>query len=377
MKIHRKVNLKPNRLIFLAAKLLVVIFCQYSFGQTPTPTPRAEDEEIRIDSRLVVVPVSVTDAQGNPVAGLRKEDFQVFEEGKKQTVQAVGAADVVPLEIAILFDISSSTGAMFKFEQQTAAQFLREVMKPIDRASVFSMGQAPVLVLPRDTREKAAQAILSLTPTKESTAFFDTVAEAANYLAKNAPAGSRKVILVISDGEDTNSAAIAKAIQSGINKSGSDFDRMSRENRYQFTVKLRNDAGNGERRRVAKSLQDSDTVFYSINPAGSSYLLNSISVFGQQNMELFANETGGSAYLPRFAPIDTSDALANASNSKKNSEVLANIFKSLANELQAQYLIQYYSDTEYPNGRFVKLDVRLTDPTRGRLRARQGYYVKN
>ena len=59
-------------------------------------------------------------------------------------------------------------------------------------------------------------------------------------------------------------------------------------------------------------------------------------------------------------------------NATDNAEV-----KQLANELRAQYLVQYYSDADYPNGRYVKLDVGLTSPTGRRLRARQGYYVKN
>ncbi|MNC95897.1 hypothetical protein D3C83_131220 [compost metagenome] len=62
---------------------------------------------------------------------------------------------------------------------------------------------------------------------------------------------------------------------------------------------------------------------------------------------------------------------------KKNAVSLETIFRQLANELRAQYLVQYYSDADFPNGRFVKLDVALTNPATNKLRARQGYYVKN
>jgi hypothetical protein len=60
-----------------------------------------------------------------------------------------------------------------------------------------------------------------------------------------------------------------------------------------------------------------------------------------------------------------------------NGEVLTNIFRQLANELRAQYLVQYYSETEFPNNKYVKLDVNLSNPNKLRLRARQGYFVKN
>jgi len=128
---------------------------------------------------------------------------------------------------------------------------------------------------------------------------------------------------------------------------------------------------------VAKAIQDADTVFYSINPSGSSISLNKISMVGQENMQLLANETGGEAFLPTFKPVDTTDALQNTSDDHQNRILLQKIFRQLAAELRAQYLIEYYPETEYPNGRFVKLDVGLQNAAGRKVRARQGYYVKH
>ena len=362
------------------AALMPFLLGLSAIAQTATPTPKStssEDEEIRIESRLVVIPVSVTDAAGNPVTGLGKNDFTVVEEGKRQQVDNVGSADVVPLEIALLFDVSASTDAMFRFQQETAAKFLQEVMKPTDRATVFTIGASPVLVAARETSDKAIVSVKSIVPTKQFTAFYDSVGEAANYLAKNASSGTRRVVVVISDGEDTNSTRIARAIQDGYKRLGSKIDEIDSKSIYQLTVASRNEASMKERTRIGKVLQDGDTVFYSINPAGSSYQLNKMSLFGQENMERFAAETGGSAYLPKFLPIHTHDQLINSGNMKRNATTLETIFRQLANELRAQYLVQYYSDAEFPEGRFVKLDVRRANPASNRLRARQGYYVKN
>ena len=361
------------------AAVLGMVFSAGVFAQTATPTPttRLEDQEIKIESRLVVVPVSVTDATGNPVTGLGKNDFTVVEEGKRQQVDNVGSADVVPLEIALLFDVSASTDAMFRFQQETAAKFLQDVMKPTDRATVFTIGAAPVLVAARETSDKAITSVRGIAPTKQFTAFYDSVGEAASYLAKNAPSGTRRVVVVISDGEDTNSTRVARAIQDGYKKAGSKINELDNKALYQLTVNSRNEASMRERTRIGKTLQDADTVFYSINPAGSSYQLNQMSKFGQENMERFAAETGGSAYLPKFVPVDTQDPLMNSGNMKRNAATLETIFRQLANELRAQYLVQYYSDAEFPEGRFVKLDVKLANPGSNRLRARQGYYVKN
>ena len=365
---------------FVAA-VFGLIFTAGVVAQTATPTPRprsSEDEEIKIESRLVVIPVSVTDAAGNPVMGLGKNDFTVVVEGRRQQVENVGSADVVPLEIVILFDVSASTDTMFKFQQETAAKFLQDVMKPTDHATIFTIGANPVLVSARQTSAQATTSVRSITPTKQYTAFYDSVSEAASYLAKNAPAGTRRVILVISDGEDTNSSRIAQAIQDGYKNAGAKINELDNKALYQMTVNSRNEASVRERVRIGKALQDADTVFYSINPAGSSYQLNKMSLFGQQNMEKFATETGGTAYLPKFLPIDTKDEFMNSGNMKRNAATLEGIFRQLANELRAQYLVQYYSDnSEFPTGRFVKLDVKLTNPTGKKLRAREGYYVKN
>ncbi|MGH9820013.1 MAG: VWA domain-containing protein [Pyrinomonadaceae bacterium] len=367
-------KLRQMAAIFSASFFLSFI----AAAQTPTPTPKIADEDqvVKVNSRLVVVPVSITDASGQPVAGLKLGDFKIAEEGKVQTLDSIGAADKVPLEIVLLFDVSASTDAMFKFEQETAAQFLKDVMRPEDRASVFTIGASPVLIQPRDTAERSAQAIVSIKPTKEFTAFYDSVGEAADYLRKNAPSGTRRVVVVISDGEDTNSSRIAKAIQDGYRKIGEKVNTLDSKALYELTVANRDAASLKERGRILQGLQNADTVFYSINPAGSSFQLNKISVYGQENMQQFADQTGGTAFLPKFQPIDTKDDLMNISNTKKNMATLELIFRQLANELRAQYLVQYYSESEFPLNKYVKLTVGLNNHTDLRVRARQGYFVK-
>jgi VWFA-related protein len=371
-------TLNLRNIVAVTSLILMTAILSNAQNPSPTPTPKIADEDqvVKVNSRLVVVPVSVTDATGQPLTGLKLEDFKIAEEGKPQTLDSVGAADKVPLEIVLLFDVSASTDAMFKFEQDTAAQFLKDVMRSEDRATVFTIGADPVLIQSRDTAEKSAQAIISIKPTKEFTAFYDSVGTAADYLRKNAPLGTRRVVVVISDGEDTNSARIAKAIQDGYRKIGEKVNTLDSKALYELTVNSRNAASIKERARVLQGLQNADTVFYSINPAGSSFLLNKMSVYGQENMQQFADQTGGTAFLPKFLPIDTKDDLMNISNTKKNSAVLQLIFRQLANELRAQYLVQYYSESEFPLNKYVKLDVKLNNRTDLRVRARQGYFVK-
>ncbi len=358
---------------------VVVISAYSSLAQTATPTPPVSEENqiIKVDSRLVVVPVSVLNANGDPVLGLKAQDFRIAEENRQQTIDNVGDAENVPLEIALLFDVSASTDAMFKFQQETAAKFLREVLRSEDRATIFTVGQKPFLIQSRDTAERSIVSTLSIFPQKGATAFFDTVRTAADFLKINSPQGRRRVIVVISDGEDNFSEGVQKAQRNAERKIVDNSPDPGLKRLGGLVFQAQQSAKRSERMKVLKALQDADVVHYSINPGGSSYKLNTMSVFGQENMQKFADETGGTAFLPKFQPIDTRDVLQNSTNVRKNTETLDFIFRQIANELRAQYLVQYYSEAEFPQNKYVKLDVGLQSPGNLRVRARRGYYVKN
>jgi VWFA-related protein len=119
-------------------------------------------------------------------------------------------------------------------------------------------------------------------------------------------------------------------------------------------------------------LQNADTVFYTINASGPSVKLNIASQRAQNALQQFADETGGTAFLPQFITEKNS-----ASFEKQNSQILDNIFRQISAELRAQYLLQYYSEGDFPNNKYVKLDVNLNNPQKLRVRARKGYFVKN
>jgi Ca-activated chloride channel family protein len=284
-------------------------------------TPEPEAETIRIDTNLVAVPVSVTDAQGNPVRNLTAEDFKLEEEGVPQQVQTLGEPGKTPVELTLLFDVSRSVRNRFDFEREAAGRFLRGVFKPGDAVSVFSIGSAPKLSIQRTSSvEQAIAGTAAIEPTEEATAFFDTVVRAARHLDDNANPGSRRVMVVLSDGEDTNS----------------------------------------ERFRLGdatRELQRSDSLFYAINPSGPSIRLNRISTKGHEGMVKLATETGGLAFLP--------DKL----------EDLTQVFSQIAAELQAQYLLGYYSTNEKNDGQFRRITVRVPKRPDLRIRARQGYYA--
>ncbi len=326
---------------------------------TPTPAPLKDDdfEVIRVSSNLVMVPVSVVDANGKPLRGLLVNDFRLAEEGREQRLVEIGNPDEVPLDIAILFDVSSSVSekGFFSFQQKAAASFLKQVLKPVDRAAVFTISDEPKLVSPLASADVAATNLLSI-PAATSpvpTAFYDTVVAAAKYLVEKSAERHRRVILVISDGDD-NFSNIVKDLtvaEYRANQKG----EMTKAAAHQNLLDHRRRAV----LEVQTAVQQSDAAFYSINPGGTSIHLNEISTRAQNSMESIAQSTGGTAYVP---------------DAEKD---LERVFSEIAAELRGQYLLQYYSNSQTSGGQFRRMAVTLPAHPELRVRARQGYYPKN
>src|SRR5436190_5202226 len=175
----------------------------YKPKPTPTPAP-IEYEVVRVNSNLVVVPVSVTDAQtGQPVLGLKPTDFHIEEDGRPQQVAQLGDPEQVPLDIALLVDVSGSVVSRFDFEQRAAASFIKYVLKPDDRATVFAIDNKPQFIQKLTTAEVAAQSVMTIKPSNSYTAFFDSVLAAVKYLDESSTNGRRRIAVVISDGDET------------------------------------------------------------------------------------------------------------------------------------------------------------------------------
>lgn len=364
---------KTLKNLFFAFSVIALSF-SFAKAQTPTPTPPpADDEEgvIKVTSTLVTVPVSVTDNAGQPVQGLTKTDFRLEEEGKQQQIEEIGNAEQVPLEIALLFDVSSSVNKIFELQKEAAAKFLQGVMKTEDRATIFLIGQRPILGQTRETAQNVAAKLLTIPPAREvtATAFYDTVTAAVEFLKQNSAPRSRRVVLVISDGEDNYSSLTRESETATIR--GKDLNTLTRKDLDERAAKT-NRSHVAAQAKVLRDLQDADTVYYSINPSGPSVRLNVSSTRAQNGMQRFADETGGTAFLPQFISEKNS-----SSCEQQNTAILERIFRQISAELRAQYLLQYYAETDYPANKYVKLRVGLNNRPALRVRARQGYFAKS
>lgn len=324
---------------------------------TPVPTPKDEDFEIiRTTSNLVMVPVSVVNPQGDPVLGLQVPDFHLVEEGKEQQITELGNPDQVPLDIAILFDISSSVSekGFFNFQQKAAATFLRQVLKPVDRAAIFTIAGAPQLVQPLASADVATSKLLTIpaATVPVATAFYDTVAAAAKYLMENSAERHRRVILVISDGDD-NFSNLIKDLSMAEARASLKGEITPASAKANLDARRRRAVA-----EVQKAVQQADVAFYSINPGGPSVRLNLISTRAQNAMQAIAESTGGGAFLP------------------DGERDLERVFSEVAAELRGQYLLQYYSNNQSGGIQFRNIKVGVPTHREFRVRARQGYYPK-
>ena len=326
----------------------------------PTPTPKPPEQEVldvvRVTSNLVMVPVSVTNSLGQPVQGLQIKDFRLEEEGKQQEIAEIGNPEQIPLDIAILFDISSSVSqkGFFQFQQNAAASFLKLVMKPVDKAAVFTVASQPTLVQPLTSAETAASRILAIPPALANvpTAFYDSVIAASKYLSENSESRHRRVIVVISDGDDNFSESIKdlSIAEYNANKKG------------ELTPATALSALQVKHRRAIAAVQQSvlkaDATFYSVNPGGPSVKLNQIAMRAQNGMITVAEASGGTAFLP---------------DGEKDLEA---VFRQVAAELRGQYLLQYYANADVPTGQFRRISVSVPTQAQVKVRARQGFYAK-
>ncbi|HKR02640.1 MAG TPA: VWA domain-containing protein, partial [Pyrinomonadaceae bacterium] len=300
----------------------------------PTPTPAQDtsageeigvEDVVRITSNLVTVPASVVDAQGRAVIDLKLEDFELRVDGQPRPITELSRAEV-PVTLALLFDNSQSLTAAREFEKQAAVKFFRSVIRPIDRAAIYSVSTDIVLVQPLTSNVPAlVKAIEHFGKPEGATRLHDAVIEAAAYLR---PYPGRKVIIIVSDGEDT--------------LSDNDFD-----------VALR--------RTLA-----ADCQVYAVQTKQIEYVMltgqasnaNLQALAAERRMQDLTAHTGGAVYTP----MQTSD--------------LDRAFTQISADLAQQYVLSYYPTDERQDGRFRTISVRISTRPNMRVRARRGYYPR-
>jgi len=164
----------------------------------PEPTTRPN---LRVDSDLVLVPVSVVDQRNHPVTGLEQANFRVFDDGVERPITAFAMEDE-PVAIGLIFDHSGSVSGLKRSEAETTRMFLK-TSNPQDEYFLVVFAGRPELAVPLTHGQEEVQYRILTTTWGGSTAFNDGVILGLNELKKSRL--SRKALLVISDGGENHS----------------------------------------------------------------------------------------------------------------------------------------------------------------------------
>ncbi len=162
---------------------------------TPTPpsaSPASESDDptrIVLDVTRVNILFTVTDKKGRFVTDLTKNDFDVIENRKPQTIQQFTAESDLPLRLAVLVDTSNSIREQFRFEQQAAIRFIQSVLRPReDKIMLVSFDSAAEMVTDLTDDEHKLEAGINGMRPGGGTAFYDAIYFAGKGKADDGPA---------------------------------------------------------------------------------------------------------------------------------------------------------------------------------------------
>ncbi|MDX2179159.1 MAG: VWA domain-containing protein [Bryobacteraceae bacterium] len=286
--------------------------------QPAAPTkviPQDQTGTITLDVTRVNFLLSVTDKKGRFVTNLTKEDFEITESKKPQTILEFVAESNLPLRLGVLVDTSNSIRDRFRFQQEAAVEFLKSTMRDQDKAIVVSFDTSAELIADMtNDPQKLEEAVRGLRP-GGGTSLYDAIYFACrDKMMQDQPMHKfRRALVLLSDGDDNQS-------------------RYTRE-------------------QALEMAQKADTVIYTI-----STNITRMPSDGDKVLKYFAEQTGGSFFTP-FKATD-----------------LAQSFENIANELRSQYNVLYRPDPLKTDGLFHPVSIK----TRGKdliVRARKGYYA--
>lgn len=318
----------PRPVLFLTIGLLVAL-AWGAPGQEPPAPPAGGTLRVEVD--VVNIYCTVKNKKGGLVTDLEKNDFDVYEDGRKQELRYFVRETDRPLTLALLVDTSGSQRQVLPAEKEAGAQFLRQMLRPSDLAALLTFDVSVDLLqdfTPEAERLERALARARINapgspvnpgpfPTKPTgTRLYDAVYLAATE--KLAPEAGRKAIIVVSDGVDFGSTVNEK--------------------------------------EAIEAVHRSDTMVYAIGIADPGFYGFGFAYRGGDALKKLAQDTGGRAIFP------------------SDLEELQEAFDQIAAELRSQYSLGYTPTNRSRDGRFRKVEIKVKRPDL-RIQARRGYYA--
>jgi Ca-activated chloride channel family protein len=301
-----------------------VLGVQGVMAQAPVERKKPGEQvpTLRVETRLVNLPINVVDEKGVPVPGLQRDDFEIVEDGAVQKIAIFERESVAPLSIVLAIDGSESVLRDEKLEKDAAKHFLRSLIREQDEVDLVEFSDTVRELVAFTNKVKRAEDGLNEIQRGDATALYDAIYLGSDLLAgTKGDAGRRRVLMLITDGGDTVKGS--KYMQA--------LEQAQRAGAMVYSiiiVPVYADAGR--------------------NTGGEHALIQ------------MANDTGGKYYYV-VEPKDLEPA-----------------FRKVSDDLRTQYVLGYYSPPKGKDNSFRNIKVRMKDPAlqgRYQLRYRTGYYA--
>lgn len=333
-----------------SAALLLAGFCTVAGQEKPSE----DDKAIRVDTRLVSVPVVVSDRNGRYIPYLTQKDFTVFQDGKPVMVDFFAAIEE-PLSVALLIDTSQSTREVLDDIKDSARSFIK-LLKPKDQAMIvaFDYGIQVLSPLTSDGSQLNRAVDRAEIPSSGKTgtvlrdAVYETVAKSFGGLK------GRKAVILLTDGKDRGSAVDTDAL----------FYRLQESDTLIYPVMFSTGPQFSGRnaRRISR-------IF---GPDGSIRGLDSLNPRRQQRIQQALGRIGRSNEIAREVLVEMSDTTAGRFFTSDDGK-LKKTFESIVEELRFQYRLGYYPpDDEETSNQLHQIRVKVAK-TDAVVRARASY----
>src|SRR5580658_5457171 len=300
---------KPSRPGFSVAFMLAGFLASAGLALSSLAQQSKQSGVIRVQTNLVNILASVLDAHGQPIPDLTQDMFELSEEGLPQKIERFEAETNRPLDLALMVDSSMSTFKDLKFETESAAHFIRQVVRPGDTLSVFEFDEKVTQLSDFSSDVPKLQSAARRITSGTGTSIYDAIVLGSNELRRR-PADRRRAIVLLTDAGETTS-------------------------RWKFE----------DARRAAIA---SDALLYSVviraaNESGRN-------TAGEHALITITDSTGGAMFMvDETHPLDA-------------------MFDRIDRELRTQYLLGYYPTPVPPPGsrRHVTVKVSTGDIVRYR-----------
>ena len=202
--------------VVLLAALVVALHGQQPPPQPPPAKPEAEERGFRFKSgvELINVTATVSDQNGRFVSGLRQEDFVVYEDDQPVTITHFNS-ERVPVSLGIAVDTSGSmAGQKIEAARGALDRFLFDLLDRDDEFFLYRFSSAPMLLQDWTRDRQQLTKGLGRLIANGGTAMYDAVADALPLAARGQ--NRKKALLVISDGNDTQSTVTVRDVKAHI-----------------------------------------------------------------------------------------------------------------------------------------------------------------